>query len=161
MVQFPPKFLCISVLRVASGPRVKLYGCKCLVRVLVVYLLTVLRRWSRCRSYSLLLCGLFYEAIFFKSCLLCYYFLVFFSPCSIAIASLREERANLSVFRTLVRFALVCFCLIPLPLCVWEGLRLVTVALPGLFSYLFYKQTKLIEKLLQLPIYSVILYCSP
>ena len=30
-------------------------------------LLTVLRRWSRCWSYSLLLCGLFFEAICFMS----------------------------------------------------------------------------------------------
>ena len=30
--------------------------------------------------------------------------------------------------------ALVCFCLFPLPLRVWDGLRLVIVALPGLFS---------------------------
>ena len=29
-------------------------------------------------------------------------------------------------------------CLFPLPLGVWEGLRFVTVALPGLFSYLFF-----------------------
>ena len=37
---------------------------------------------------------------------------VFFSPYSIAITSLGEERANLSAFRTFVRFALfgfVCF----------------------------------------------------
>ena len=31
-----------------------------------------------------------------------------------------------------VRFALVWFCLFPLPLGVWEGLRFVIVALPGL-----------------------------
>ena len=47
------------------------------------------------------------------------------------------KRANISAFRTFVRFALVWFCLISLPLRVWEGLRLVTVALPGLFSYHF------------------------
>ena len=41
----------------------------------------------------------------------CYFVLLFFSPLSIAIASLGEERANLRVFRTLVRFALVWFCL--------------------------------------------------
>ena len=64
-------------------------------------------------------------------------FLCFFSPFNIAITSLGEERANLSTFRTFVRFALVWFCLLPLPLGIWEGLRLVTVALPGLFSYLF------------------------
>ena len=33
--------------------------------------------------------------------------------------------------------SLVWFCLFPLPLGVWEGLRFVIVALPGLFSYLF------------------------
>ena len=51
---------------------------------------------------------------------------------------LGEERANLSAFRTFVRFVLVWICLFPLPLGVWEGLRFVIVALPGLFSYLFF-----------------------
>ena len=41
-------FLCISVLRVASGHRVKLAGCKSDLNPLVAILLTVLRRWSRC-----------------------------------------------------------------------------------------------------------------
>ena len=59
-----------------------------------------------------------------------------FSPFSIAITSLGEERANLSAFRTFVRFVLVWICRFPLPLGVWEGLRFVIVALPGLFSYL-------------------------
>ena len=63
----------------------------------------------------------------------------FFRPFSIAITLLGEERANLSAFRTFVRFALVWFCLFPLPFGVWEGLRFVIVALPGLFSYLFHK----------------------
>ena len=35
---------------------------------------------------------------------LCHFVLVFFSPFSIAITSLWEERANLCVFRTVVRF---------------------------------------------------------
>ena len=61
-----------------------------------------------------------------------------FSPFSIAITSLEEERANLSAFRTFVRFVLVWFCRFPLLLGVWEGLRFVIVALPGLFSYLFF-----------------------
>ena len=56
------------------------------------------------------------------------FFLVFFSPFSIAIASLGEDRANLSAFRTFVRFMLVWFCLFPFG--VWEGLRFVIVALP-------------------------------
>ena len=62
-------FLCISVLRVASGPRVKLDGCKSALNPRWFILLTVLRRWSRCWSYSSLLCDLFYEAVCFMSCL--------------------------------------------------------------------------------------------
>ena len=54
---------------------------------------------------------------------MCYFVLVFFSPFSIAITSLGEERANLSAFRTFVRFVLVWICRFPLPLGVWEGLR--------------------------------------
>ena len=64
-------------------------------------------------------------------------FLCSFSPFSIAITLLGEERANLSAFRTFVRFVLVWICRFPLPFGVWEGLRFVIVALPGLFSYLF------------------------
>ena len=68
---------------------------------------------------------------------MCHFVLGFFSPFSIAITSLGEERANLSAFRTFVRFVLVWICRFPLPLGVWEGLRFVIVALPGLFSYRF------------------------
>ena len=67
---------------------------------------------------------------------MCHFVLVFFSPLSIAVTSLGEERANLSTFRTFVRFVLVWICWFPLSLRVWEGLRFVIVALPGLFSYL-------------------------
>ena len=62
-------------------------------------------------------------------------FLCVFSPFSIAITSLGEERANLSAFRTFVRFPLVWFCLFLLPLGVCEGLRFLIVALPEFFSY--------------------------
>ena len=75
----------------------------------------------------------------FVVCLsVCHFVLVFFSPFSIAITSLGKERANLSAFRMFVRFVLVWICQFPLPLGVWEGLRFVIVALPGLFSYLFF-----------------------
>ena len=63
-----------------------------------------------------------------------------FSPFSIAITSLGEEKANLSAFRMFIRFALVWFCLFPLSLGVLEGLRFVIVALPGLFSYLIFSK---------------------
>ena len=75
---------------------------------------------------------------FVFSLALCYFLLVFFSPFNIAITLLGEKRANLSAFRTFVRFALVWFCLFPLPLRVWDGLRLVIVDTSGLFSYLFW-----------------------
>ena len=82
----------------------------------------------------------------FVLCLaLCYFVLVFFSPFSIAITSHGEERASLGAFRMFVRFALVWFCLFPLPLGIWEGLRFVIVALSGLLSYPFfpYRQQRL------------------
>ena len=69
---------------------------------------------------------------------LCYFVLVFFSPFSIATTSLGEERANLRSFLTFVRFVLVWFYRFSLPLGVWKELRFVIVALPGLFSYLFF-----------------------
>ena len=59
-----------------------------------------------------------------------------FQPFSIAITSLWDERANLSAFRMFDRFVRVWICRFPLPLDVWEELRFVIVALPGLFSYL-------------------------
>ena len=128
------EFLCISVLRVASGPRVKLANCKSALNPGWFTLLTVLRRWSRC--YSFLLCG--YCTRRFVVCLsVCHFVLVFFSPFSIAITSLGKERAKLCAFRTFVRFVLVWICRFSLPLGVWEGLRFVIVALPGHFSYLF------------------------
>ena len=75
----------------------------------------------------------------FVVCLsVCHFVLVFFSPFSIAISSLGEEKANLSAFRTFVQFVLVWICRFPLPLGVCEGMRFVIVALPGLFSYLFW-----------------------
>ena len=56
-----------------------------------------------------LCCFVVYSTRRFVLCLtFCYFVLVFFSPFSIAITSLGEESANLSVFRTFVRFALVC-----------------------------------------------------
>ena len=85
-----------------------------------------------------LCCFVVYSTRRFVLCLtLCYFVLYFFSPFSIAITSLGEERANLSAFRTFVRFALVWFCLFSLSLGVWEVLWFVIVTLPGLFSYLF------------------------
>ena len=142
------EFLCISVLRAASEPRVKLTGCK---SALTAPSLPPppppihphpptpppppSPRWFTLLTVLTLCCFLVCSTRrFVLSLALCYFvflcFLVFCSSFSIAITSLGEERANLSAFRTFVRFALVWFCLFPLPLGVWEGLRLVIVALP-------------------------------
>ena len=131
------EFLCVSVLRVASGPRMKLASCKSALNPTVVY--------STDRSEAvvpvlvlLFFCFVVYSTRRFVVCLsVCHFVLVFFSPFSIAITSLGEERAKLSAFRTLIRFVPVLICRFSLPLGVWEGLRFVIVALPGLFSYLF------------------------
>ena len=74
-----------------------------------------------------LCCFVVYSTRQFVLChILCYLVLVFFSPFSIAITSLREETDNLNTF---VRFAFVWFCLFPLPLGVWEGLFVIVVSL--------------------------------
>ena len=53
--------------------------------------------------------------------------------CFSVLLVLRLPRLG-SAFRMFVRFVLVWICRFLLPLGVWEGLRFVIVALPGLFS---------------------------
>ena len=65
-----------------------------------------------------------------------FFFFFFFSPFSIVITSLGEERANLRAFRRFVQFVLVWFCRFALPLGVWVGLWFVIVALPELLPFL-------------------------
>ena len=78
-----------------------------------------------------------YSTRFVLCITLCHFVLVFFSPFSIVITSLGEDRAYLSAFRTFVGFVIVWICRFPLPLGAWERLRFVIVARLGLFSYLF------------------------
>ena len=130
--------LCISVLRVASGPRVKLVSCKSALNPPVVYSTDRSKAVVPVLVLLFVCCFVVYFTRRFVVCLtMCHFVLVFFSPFNIAITSLGEERANLSAFRTFVRFVLIWNCWFPLPLGVWEGLRFVIVALPGLFSYFF------------------------
>ena len=101
------EFLCVSVLRVASGPRVKLASCKSALNPPVVC--------STDRSKAvvpvlvlLFCCFVVYSTRRFDVCLsVCHFVLVFFSSFSIAITSLGEDRAYLSAFHTFVRFVLV------------------------------------------------------
>ena len=125
------EFLCISVLRVASGPRVKLVSCKSILTAPstihpppptpppaphAVYSTADPSKAVVPMLVLLFICFVVYSTKRFVLCIiLCFFVLVFLSPFSIAITSLGEERANLSAFRTFVRFALVWFCLFPLP----------------------------------------------
>ena len=61
--------------------------------------------------------------------------------CFSVLLAFREERASLGAFRAFVRFVFVWFCLFPLPLGAWEGLRFEIVVLPGIFSSLFLEQS--------------------
>ena len=116
---------------------VKLASCKCALTPSppphrVVY--STDRSKSVVPVLVLLCCFVVYSTRRFVLCLtLCHFVLVFFSLFSIA----RELILVISAFRTFARFVLVWICRFPLPL-VWKGLRLVIVALPGLFSYLFF-----------------------
>ena len=102
---------------------------------------------SVCPGFSLTFyCFVVYSKRRFVLCLnLVLFCSCVFSPFSIAITSLGEERANLSAFRAFVRFVLVWFNRFPLPLGVWKGLRFVIVALPGIFSYPFLLISKLFK----------------
>ena len=115
---------------------------KAMVPVLVLLFVAL---WFILRGdlFYVLPCVILFLCFFF-----CFFFVFFFvggggggggfSPFSIAITSLVEERAKLSAFRTFVRFLPVWICRFPLPLSVWEELRFVIVTLLGLFSYLFF-----------------------
>ena len=62
--------------------------------------------------------------------------------CTTAVRASDSDRANLNDFRTFDRFVFVWICRFPLPIGVWEGLRFVIVAFPGLFCYLLFYDKK-------------------
>ena len=127
------KCMCLFVLRF-YGPVNPMGSC----RARSVYLTTRLLdgRWSRCYSYSLLLCGLFYEAICCMSFHVSFCSWVFLVLLVLRLPRLGKRDLILVLFVRL--FDLCLFgCRFSIPLGVGEGLRFVIVALPGLFSYLF------------------------
>ena len=110
----------MSVLRVPgwSWPAVKvLYSCKDALNpppppppnTRWFTLLTVLRRWSRCWSYSLLLCGLFFEAICFMSYLLLFCSCVFQSLLALQLPRLGKRKLILVLFIRLFDLCLFGF----------------------------------------------------
>ena len=138
------KCLRISVLREASGPRVKLASCKSALNAVpptpppphVVYSTD---RYSGGPGVSLTLCCfVVYATRRFVLCLIMYYLFLCFSVL-LALRLPRLGKRELILVLIVHLFdALVWFCLFSLPLGVWEGLRFVVMVLPGLFSYLFF-----------------------
>ena len=132
-------FLCISVLIVASGPRVKLASCKSALNPPVVY------STDRSKAVVPVLVLLFVALWFILRGALLYVF-----PCVIlflrfpVLLVLRLPRYGKRELILVIFVRLFDLCLFgfvgwfPLPLGAWEGLRFVIVALPGLFSYLFF-----------------------
>ena len=108
------EFLCISVLRVVSGPRVKLASCKSALNLPVIYS-------DRSRAVVPVLV-LFFVAQWFilRGNLLyilpCVILFLCFSVLLVLRLPRLRKRANLSAFRTFVRFVLVWICRFPLPL---------------------------------------------
>ena len=94
----------------STGTRVKLTNCKSALNLAVVY--SADRSKAMVPVLVLLFVSLWFilRGDLFYVLPLCYFVLVFFSPFS--IAKLWEERANLSTFRTFVRFVLVLFLLV-------------------------------------------------
>ena len=129
------EFLCISVLRVASGPRVKLASSNSALKPTLVY------STDRSKAVVPVLVLLFVALWFIRRFDLFYVlpcvilFLCFSVLLELRLPRLRKREPLLVIFVWFVRFALVWFCLFPLPLCVWEELRFVMMAIHGIFCY--------------------------
>ena len=134
-------FLCISVLRVASGPRVNLASCKSALTPLPPP--PVVCSTDRSKAVVPVLVLLFVALWFILRGNLLYVFpCVILFLCFSVLLVLRLPRLGKRELILVLFVRLFGLCLFrfvgPLPLGVWEGLRFVIVALPGLFSYLFF-----------------------
>ena len=97
---------------------------------ITVNVLLCLGLWSLCWACSFLLCCLFCRAVCFVSCLVFVLFLCFSFHLALLLPRFGRGR--------LVLVCSVCSCLVlSCFVFLWDGLRFVIVALPGLFSYLF------------------------
>ena len=104
------ELLCFAVFRVASGPRVKLAGCKSALNPQVVYSTDRSKAVVPVLSYSLLLCGLFYEAVCLLPCVIL--FLCFSVLLALRLSRLRNRELILVFFVRLFNlrlFGFVCF----------------------------------------------------
>ena len=132
------EFLCVPLLGLASGLRVKLASCKSALNprmvcstdrsgaVVPVLVLLFVALWFILRG----------DLLFVFPCVIL--FLCFSVLLVLRLPRLGKRELILVLFVRFVRFVIVWICRFPLPLGIWEGLRFVIVALPGLFSYLFF-----------------------
>ena len=127
------EFLCISVLRVASGPRVKLASCKSALNPPAVC------STDRSKAVVPVLVLLFVALWFILRGDLLYVFpCVILFLCFSVLLVLRLPRLGKRELILVLFVRLFGLCLFRFVGWVWEGLRFVIVALPGLFSYLFF-----------------------
>ena len=102
------KFLCISVLRVASGPRLKLDGCKS----------AIIPRWFTCCPFEgggsgvglTLCCFVVYSVRLFVLCLILCYFVTVFSVHFVRLLDLHLFGFVCFLFLLVAERAAVCNC---------------------------------------------------
>ena len=112
-------FLCIAVLRVAPGPKVKLAGCKIALTPPVVYSTDHSRAMVPVLVFVAL--WLFYEAICFKSCLVLFLFLRFSGLLALRLPRLEKRELILALFVRLFDLRLFGFVRFLFLLVSWKG----------------------------------------
>ena len=128
------EYLCISVLRVASGPRVKLASCKSAFNPPVVC--STDRSKAVVPVLVLLFVALWFILRYVFPCVIL--FLCFSVLLVLRLPRLGKRELILVLFVRLFGLCLFRFVGFLFLLVSGEGLRFVIVALPGLFSYLFF-----------------------
>ena len=132
---YATEFLCISVLRVASGPRVKLASCKSALTPAVVY--STDRSKAVVPVLVLLFVALWFilrgDLFYVLPCVILY---LCFSVL-LALRLLRLGKRELILVFFVRLFDLCLFRFVGFLFLLVSGLRFVIVALPGLFSYPF------------------------
>ena len=132
-----PNFYVFLLLRVVSGPSLKLASCKSALNPPLVY--SIDRSKAVVPVLFLLFVALWFilwgDVFYGLPCVIL--FLCFSVLLALRLPRLGKRELILVLFIRLFDLYF-WFCLFPLPLGVWERLRFVIVALPVLFSYLFY-----------------------
>ena len=134
----------------ASGPRVKLAGCKSALTTPPPVVYSTDRSEAVVPVLVLLFVALWFilRGDLFQVLPSVILLLRFSILLALRLPRLGKRGLILVLFVRLFDLSLFGFCLFPLLLGVWEGLRLVIVALPGIFSYLFLLEKRKVIALL-------------